>query len=117
MSEPVAPAPPAPDIRELVITLFELGREITSVLDLPELLQKIPQLIARITKFRAFAVYLLDPSRGELSIAYSVGYPEELARTLRVRVGHGLVGAAVADGKPILVNDLRHAPRYVGNGA
>jgi sigma-B regulation protein RsbU (phosphoserine phosphatase) len=113
MSEPVAPAPAAPDIRELVITLFELGREITSVLDLPELLQKIPQLIARITKFQAFAVYLLDPRRGELSIAYSVGYPEELARTLRVQVGHGLVGAAVADGKPILVNDVRDDPRYV----
>jgi sigma-B regulation protein RsbU (phosphoserine phosphatase) len=113
MSEPVASAPAAPDIRELVITLFELGREITSVLDLPELLQKIPQLIARITKFQAFAVYLLDPRRGELSIAYSVGYPEELGRTLRVKVGHGLVGAAVAEGKPILVNDVRDDPRYV----
>ncbi len=113
MSEPVASAPAAPDIRELVITLFELGREITSVLDLPELLQKIPQLIARITKFQAFAVYLLDPKRGELSIAYSVGYPEEVARTLRVKLGHGLVGAAVAEGKPIVVNDVREDPRYV----
>ncbi len=113
MSEPVAPAS-APNVtRELVITLFELGREITSVLDLPELLQKIPQLIARITKFHAFAVYLLDPKRGELSIAYSVGYPEELVRTLRVKVGHGLVGSAVAEGKPILVNDVRTDPRYV----
>ena len=33
----------------------------TSVLDLDELLQKIPQLIARLTEFQAFAVYLLDP--------------------------------------------------------
>ena len=113
MSEPVASAPHAQDVRELVITLFELGREITAVLDLPELLQKIPQLIARITKFQAFAVYLLDPKREELSIAYSVGYPEQLVRTLRVKVGHGLVGAAVADGKPILVNDVREDPRYV----
>jgi phosphoserine phosphatase RsbU/P len=113
MSEPAVPAPAAPDIRELVITLFELGREITSVLDLPELLQKIPQLIARITKFQAFAVYLLDPKRGELSIAYSVGYPEDVVRSLRVKVGHGLVGAAVAEGKPIVVNDVRDDPRYV----
>jgi len=113
MSEPAA-SPPAPhDTRELVITLFELGREITAVLDLPELLQKIPQLIARITKFQAFAVYLLDPKREELSIAYSVGYSEEMARTLRVKVGRGLVGAAVAEGKPILVNDVREDPRYV----
>ena len=48
---------------EALTTLFALGREVTSVLDLDELLQKIPQLIARLTKFQAFAVYLLDPQR------------------------------------------------------
>ena len=93
--------------------LFDLGREVASVLDLDELLQKIPHLIARLTKFQAFAVYLLDPKRNELSIAYSVGYPEDVARSLHVKVGHGLVGAAVAEGKPILVNDVHNDPRYV----
>src|SRR5215831_11859862 len=91
---------------EQLTALFALGREVASVLDLDELLQKIPQLIARLTKFQAFAVYLLDPKRNDLTIAYSVGYPEDTARTLRVPVGHGLVGAAVADGLPILVNDV-----------
>src|ERR1044072_4473291 len=114
MSEPVAPAPAAPDIRELVSTLFELGREITAVLDLPELLQKIPLLIARLTKFMAFAVYLLDPKRQELSIAYSVGYPDEVARTRRWKVGQGIVGAAVAAGEPVIVNDVHRDPRYTG---
>jgi len=94
-------------------TLFALGREVASVLDLGELLQKIPQLIARLTKFQAFAAYLLDPKGNELTIAYSVGYPEETARTLRLKVGHGLVGAAVAEGQPILVNDVHEDPRYV----
>jgi len=94
-------------------TLFALGREVASVLDLDELLQKIPQLIARLTDFHAFAVYLLDEKKNELSVAYSVGYPEEVARTLRLRVGHGLVGVAVADGRPILVNDVDSDPRYV----
>jgi phosphoserine phosphatase RsbU/P len=93
--------------------LFDLGREVASVLDLDELLQKIPQLIARLTKFQAFAVYLLDPKRNELSIAYSVGYPDDVTRNLRLKVGHGLVGAAVAEGKPILVNDVHTDPRYV----
>ena len=82
------------------------------MLNLEELLQKIPQLIARLTEFKAFAVYLLDPKKNELTIAYSVGYPEETARTLRMPVGQGLVGAAVADGQPILVNDVRADPRY-----
>ena len=56
---PVAGSPAS--MNEALTTLFELGREVTSVLDLDELLQKIPQLIARLTHFQAFAVYLLDP--------------------------------------------------------
>src|ERR1700734_3027411 len=63
---------------EALSTLFALGREVTSVLDLDELLQKIPQIIGRITKFKAFAVYLLDRQGEELTIAYSVGYPEQV---------------------------------------
>jgi phosphoserine phosphatase RsbU/P len=106
-------APHSASTTEALTTLFALGREVTSVLDLDELLQKIPQLIARLTDFQAFAVYLLDPRRDELIVAYSVGYPEDVARSLRLKVGHGLVGAAVADGQPILVNDVHADPRYV----
>jgi len=105
------PAAPA-RTNEQLTTLFALGREVASVLDLDELLPKIPQLIARLTKFTAFAMYLLDPKRGELTVAYSVGYPEDVARTLRLKVGNGLVGAAVAEGQPILVNDVHADPRY-----
>jgi len=106
--------PPHPaSSTDALTTLFALGREVTSVLDLDELLQKIPQLIARLTDFQAFAVYLLDPRHDELTVAYSVGYPEDVSHSLRLKVGHGLVGAAVADGQPILVNDVHTDPRYV----
>jgi phosphoserine phosphatase RsbU/P len=112
-----APAPatarPATDT-ELLSTLFELGREVTSVLDLDELLAKIPQLIARLTRFSAFSVYLLDEKRQELRIGYAIGYPEGVPPSLRLRVGQGVVGAAVQEGRPILVNDIRNEPRYVG---
>ena len=110
-------APSATDARakalETLRTLFELGREVTSVLDLDQLLHKIPELIARLIKYQAFAVYLLDSKRNELAVAYSVGYAPEVARTLRLKVGEGLVGAAVAEGRPLLVNDVYGDPRYV----
>jgi len=99
---------------ELLSTLFELGREVTAVLDLEELLAKIPQLIARLTKFSAFSVYLLDEKKHELRIAYAVGYPDAALLTMRLRVGQGVVGAAVEEGRPILVNDIRQEPRYMG---
>ena len=99
---------------ELLSTLFDLGREMMSVLDIDELLAKIPQLIARLTRFSAFSVYLLDDTRQELRIAYAIGYPEDITPTLRLKVGQGVVGAAVEEGRPILVNDIRLEPRYMG---
>jgi sigma-B regulation protein RsbU (phosphoserine phosphatase) len=103
-----------PTDTELLSTLFDLGREVTSVLDLEELLEKIPQLIARLTRFNAFSVYLLDEARQELQIAYAVGYPDGVAATRRLPVGEGVVGAAVEEGRPILVNDIRLEPRHRG---
>ena len=104
---------PASDA-ELLSTLFELGREVTSVIELEELLARIPQLIARLTRFSAFSVYLLDEKGEELRVAYSVGYPDDVARSITFKVGQGVVGAAVAEGHPILVNDVRLEPRYRG---
>ena len=112
MSEPQTPSRQRSP-NDLLTALFALGHEVTAVLDLTELLRKIPELISRLTTFHAFAVYLLDPARNDLSIAYSVGYPDDCARDLRLKVGHGLVGASVAEGRPILVNDVRADPRYV----
>ncbi len=99
--------------RELILTLFELSRDVTGVLTLEDLLPKIPQLIARLMEFQAFAVYLLDPKRQELRVAYSVGYPEEFASQRRLKVGEGIVGAAVAEECELVVNDVHRDPRYV----
>jgi sigma-B regulation protein RsbU (phosphoserine phosphatase) len=100
--------------RELVTTLFDLGRQITSVLDFDELLRQIPRLIGRLIAFDAFAVYLLEERRGELRMAYAVGYPEP-ERAIRLRLGVGLVGAAVASEQPLLVNDVGSDSRYAGS--
>jgi sigma-B regulation protein RsbU (phosphoserine phosphatase) len=100
--------------QELVATLFELGREVSAVLDLDELLRRIPRLIARLTPFTVFSVYLLDEKRQDLGIAYAEGYPEELVRAFRLRVGQGIVGTAVAEQRPIRVNDVSTDERYVG---
>ncbi|OFW01403.1 MAG: hypothetical protein A3I61_18215 [Acidobacteria bacterium RIFCSPLOWO2_02_FULL_68_18] len=108
----VQPRPPSDT--ELLSTLFELGREVTAVLDLEELLAKIPQLIARLTRFNAFSVYLLEGARQELRIAYATGYPDDAILKQRLRLGQGVVGAAVEEGRPILVNDIRREPRYAG---
>ena len=104
--------PSKPSEQELVTTLFDLGRQVTGVLDFDDLLHQIPRLIGRLISFEAFAVYLLDERRGELRVAYAVGYPPA-EQPRRLRPGMGLVGVAVATEQPLLVNDLQTDPRYI----
>jgi sigma-B regulation protein RsbU (phosphoserine phosphatase) len=96
----------------MLTTLFDLGRQVTAVLDFEELLARIPKLIARLIEFDAFAVYLIDERRAELLTAYAVGYPDSVA-PLPLKLGRGLVGSAVESQMPVLVNDVAADPRYV----
>ncbi len=107
-----APSPGASDA-ELLAILAELAREVSSVLDLDALLEKIPNLISRLTSFTVFSVYLLDEAREELSIAYAVGYPEEIVEHFTLKVGQGTVGTAVAEQRPILLDDVESDSRYL----
>ena len=108
-----APAAARPSAQERLATLADLGREVGGVLDLEELLAKIPQLIRRITPFGVFSVYLLDEAATELRIAYAEGYPEEAAKAVRLKLGQGMVGTAVQEEHSILINDVRTDPRYI----
>jgi sigma-B regulation protein RsbU (phosphoserine phosphatase) len=98
--------------RQLLTTLFALGREVASVLDLEELYRKLPGLIARITDFHAMAVYLVDPRRGDLRIAYAEGYPYG-STSMRLAMGEGLVGRAIQAGRPLLANDVTDESHYI----
>jgi len=97
--------------RDILLTLFDLGRQVASVIDLDELLQKIPELIGRLIPFDAFAVYLVDDKRGELRIAYAVGYPD--TTHYRPKVTDGIVGHVVTTQDTMVVGDITLEPNYV----
>jgi sigma-B regulation protein RsbU (phosphoserine phosphatase) len=97
--------------RDILLTLFDLGRQVASVIDLDELLQKIPELIGRLIPFDAFAVYLVDDKRKELRIGYAVGYPD--TTHYRPRITDGIVGHVVTTQDTKVVGDITLEPNYV----
>lgn len=97
--------------RDILLTLFDLGRQVASVIDLDALLQKIPELIGRLIPFDAFAVYLLDEKRGEMRIAYAVGYPD--VSHYHPRTTDGLVGHVVTHQETVVAGDVSMEPNYV----
>src|SRR4029453_12167231 len=111
---PPAASPPGARAseQELLLTFFDLAHQVTSVLDQDELFQKIHELVRRVIPFDAFAVYLLDEKRDELRIAFPLGYPPGIAETVRLKVGEGLVGSAVASRLPVLSRDVQKDARY-----
>jgi len=97
---------------DLLATLFDLTYQITSVLDQDELFRKIHELLARVIPYDAFAVYLLDEHRGELRIGYPSGYPPGVAEHVRLKIGEGVVGAAIAEQRAMVFNNLAADTRY-----
>ncbi len=98
--------------RDILLTLFDLGRKIASVIDLDELLPRIPELVGRLIPFDAFAVYFYREKRDDLTVGYAVGYPEDW-QSLHLRPTDGLLGAVVTTQQPIVVGDVLQEPHYI----
>src|SRR4051812_8418909 len=88
--------------KDIILTLFDLGRKVTSVIDLDELLPRIPELVARLMPFDAFAVYFVSAKRGEITLAYSVGYPEHTSG-LTMPLTAGVLGRVVATQQAVVI--------------
>jgi sigma-B regulation protein RsbU (phosphoserine phosphatase) len=112
---PTAPSSPAlaanSNERDILLTLFDLGRQVASVVEIDELLKRIPDLLRRLIQFDAFAVYLLDEKRGELTIGYAVGYPDTTG--FRIRVTEGIVGQVATTQESMVVGDVTTDPHYI----
>src|SRR5579884_354559 len=101
-----------PDGR-LLTTLMEINHEITSILDLNQLLKKIAELTQRIVPYQIFAIFLHDEERQELYFRFSLGHSADIVKNLRIALGDGLVGTSAKERKPIVVDDVRNDPRYI----
>jgi sigma-B regulation protein RsbU (phosphoserine phosphatase) len=101
------------DARRLLSTLIEINREITSILDLDDLLQKIAELTNRIVPYEIFAIFLVDEKKEELYLRFAIGHPPELFKTLRIPVGDGVTGTAALERTTVVVDDVRQYPRYI----
>jgi phosphoserine phosphatase RsbU/P len=108
-----APTIVGSDAGRLLSTLIEINHEITSILNLDELLQKIAELTNRIVPYEIFAIFLLDDEKQELYLRFAIGHPPEVVKNLRIKVGDGVTGTAAMERTTVVVDDVRKYPRYI----
>src|SRR5580700_10585868 len=98
--------------RQLTL-LTEISRELTSILNVDQLLKRIADLLTRIIDYQMFSILLLDPSGSVLQHRFSLRFKESVQLKHEIPLGVGLVGYAAQHGEAVLVPDVSKDPRYV----
>jgi sigma-B regulation protein RsbU (phosphoserine phosphatase) len=98
---------------EVLATLAEIGEEVNASLDLDEVLARTAALIKRHIDYEIFGVLMFEGDASYLKHRFSIGYPRELADSLRIPLGQGITGTAAATGHSVRVSDTLTDPRYI----
>ncbi len=97
----------------ILLLLNEIARELTSILNLDELLGRIAELLQRLIDFQIFSILLLDSSGEKLQHRFSLRFNENVHVKHEIPLGRGLVGQAALTRQAILVPDVSKDHRYV----
>ena len=96
-----------------LLLLNEIARELTSILNVDELLKRIAELLNRIIDYQMFSILLVDEDGQRLSHRFSLRFQESVHLKHDIPIGRGLVGVAAAEKMPVLVPDVSKDSRYI----
>ncbi len=100
-----------------LVLLNEIARELTSILNVDELLKRIAELLSRLIDYQMFSILLLDPAGEKLQHRFSQRFQENIQLKHEIPLGKGVVGFAAQHKQAVLVPDVSKDPRYVQGNA
>jgi sigma-B regulation protein RsbU (phosphoserine phosphatase) len=93
--------------------LNDISREITSILDPNDLLERIAHLLKRVIDFQMFSILLWNDRTQLFEHRFSSRFGERVIRERTIALGEGLIGTAAQLREPILASDVRKDTRYI----
>ena len=96
-----------------LLLLNEIARELTSILNVDQLLKRIGELLTRLIDYQMFSILLLDPAGETLQHRFSLRFQENIHLKNDVPLGKGIVGYAAQHKEAVLVRDVKKDPRYI----
>src|SRR5581483_9873220 len=92
--------------------LYEVGRLVSSSLDLGEVLERVMDSLIRVTGAERGFVMLAEPGSGELRVEVARNLDHATIDSPLFAVSRNLVGEVVTQGTPLLVRDALTDPGY-----
>jgi len=96
-----------------LVLLNEIARELTSILNVDELLKLIAELLSRLIDYQMFSILLLDSAGDKLQHRFSQRFQENIQLKHDIPLGRGVVGAAAELKQAVLVPDVTKDSRYI----
>jgi sigma-B regulation protein RsbU (phosphoserine phosphatase) len=96
-----------------LVLLNEIARELTSILNVDELLKRIAELLSRLIDYQMFSILLLDSAGEKLQHRFSLRFNENIQVKHDASRGRGVVGYAAQHREAVLVPDVKKDPRYI----
>ncbi len=98
---------------QTLTVLNDISREITSILDPDDLLERVGQLLKRVIDFHMFTILLWNERTQRFEHRFSSRFGERVTRSRTIALGEGIIGSAAQLREPIIAPDVRKDPRYV----
>ena len=98
---------------QILTVLNEIAAELTSILELDPLLERVGQLLRRLIDYQMFTILLLDEKGETLITRYAWRFGHAHAPQRRIPIDTGLVGAAVREWRMVNVPDVSQDQRYL----
>ncbi|MDF1555417.1 MAG: sensor domain-containing diguanylate cyclase [Deferrisomatales bacterium] len=93
-------------------TLVEIGKALTSTLDLREVLSTIMEKVGLLLKPKTWSLLMLDEDTDELTFEIAVSPAADQLKGIRLRKGEGIAGWVALHGEPLLIPDVAADPRF-----
>ena len=98
-------------VDELAV-LNEIGKALTSSLDIGEVMHVILAKVSELLKPRNWSLLLKDPATSELYFHAAVGAGSDKLLGLRIKPGEGIAGWVAQHNQPLLVPNVHADPRF-----
>jgi len=98
---------------DTLLLLNEVSREMSSILDVEELLRRAAEQVKRVIDYQILSIMLYDEEQKIFRHRLDVKHGQRVQGKLRVAASEGIVGAAATLREPVLVPDVTTDPRYL----
>ncbi len=94
------------ELYEELNLLYNISKTVSNIFDIDAVCQMLVEKAVEMVRVERASLMLVDRERASLRIVAAHGLSQEIVKNTRVKIGEGIAGKVVKEGKPLIVSDI-----------